>query len=124
MVVFHFTIILRMSKKSKWGKIIVQGLPNQQFFYPLDEKEKNIVKFPKKKRRNMKQAYEKLQIAKEELPPIDEIIQLAKEKERNPAKEFEKEINKKVDLPPIDELIHQTSSTTQLPSIETFLNKK
>lgn len=110
MVVFHFTIILRMSKKSKWGKIIVQGLPNQQFFYPLDEKEKNIVKFPKKKRRNLKQAYEKLQIAKEE--------------ERNPAEEFEKEINKKVDLPPIDELIHQTSSTTQLPSIETFLNKK
>ncbi len=72
----------------------------------------------------MKQAYEKLQIVKEELPPIDEIIQLAKEKERNPAKEFEKEINKKVELPPIDELIHQTSSTTQLPSIETFLNKK
>lgn len=105
-----------MSKKSKWSKIIVQGLSNQPFFYPLDNKEKHIVKFPKKKRRNMKQAYEKLKIIKEELPPIDEIIRLAEE--------FEKEINKKVELPPIDELIHQTSSTTQLPSIDTFLNKK
>ena len=37
---------------SKWGTIIVEGIDNNgPRHYPLDDKERNITKFPKKKKR-------------------------------------------------------------------------
>ena len=37
---------------SKWGKIVVNGIDNNgPRYYPLDDKEKNIIKFQKKKAR-------------------------------------------------------------------------
>lgn len=77
---------------SKWGTIIVEGIDNNgPRHYPLDDKERNITKFPKKKKRvnlyknyyehQEKEEEEKeelldvgVQTEKTELPHIDELL--------------------------------------------------
>ena len=77
---------------SKWGTIIVEGIDdNGPRHYPLDDKERNVIKFPKKKKRvnlyknyyehQEKEEEEKeelldvgVQTEKTELPHIDELL--------------------------------------------------
>lgn len=95
---------------SKWSKIVVNGIDNNgPHEYPLDDKEKNVIKFPRRKKRvalyknyYLRQKREEEEEEIEEIPK--ELIEVGVQTEERLDVGVQTE---KVDLPNIDELLNK-----------------